>query len=134
MKKTLLLILLPIMIVCSFGGCFGGSEENTTENDDYYYVSAAKQAVADEMVNPSGASYNSSYVVEKDGYGRAIVYLDVSYQNSKGNISRDELYVCIIKKNDGKFYWRDYGLAYCSANNWQLSILKNGNNWGKPLS
>ena len=71
---------------------------------DADYISCAKTLINKRLKNPSTAQYNSSSVYEKDDYGKAIVYLDVSAQNSFGGWVRDEYYVCINSMDsDGTF-------------------------------
>lgn len=71
-------------------------------NEDY--ISCAKTLINKMLKNPSTAQYNSSGIYEKDDFGRAIVYLDVSAQNSFGGWVRDEYYVCINSvDSDGTF-------------------------------
>lgn len=71
---------------------------------DSNYIGAAKTLINKALKNPSTAQYNSASVYEKDNYGRAIVYLDVSAQNSFGGWVRSEYYVCIQSyDSDGTF-------------------------------
>ncbi|MHB1154017.1 MAG: zinc-ribbon domain-containing protein [Eubacteriales bacterium] len=77
------------------------TNKNVSDSD---YISCAKTLINKALKNPSSAQYNSTSVYEKDDYGRAIVYLDVSAQNSFGGWVRSEYYVCIQNvKSDGTF-------------------------------
>ena len=80
------------------------SSSTNTNVSDSDYISCAKTLINKALKNPSTAQYNSASVYEKDSYGRAIVYLDVSAQNSFGGWVRSEYYVCIQSyKSDGTF-------------------------------
>ncbi len=71
---------------------------------DYDYIACAKTIMDKVLKNPSTAQYNDSYVYEKDDYGRAIVFLDISAQNGFGGWVRSNYYVCIKSVDkDGTF-------------------------------
>lgn len=71
---------------------------------DDEFIASAKTLIDKMLKNPSTAQYNSAEVVEKDSYGRAIVHVDVSAQNSFGGWVRSDYYVCIKGVNsDGQF-------------------------------
>jgi len=75
-----------------------------TSVSDADYISCAKTLLNKGLKNPSTAKYNDASVYEKDNYGRAIVYLDVSAQNGFGGWVRSHYYVCIQSvSSDGKF-------------------------------
>lgn len=80
------------------------SNEINTNVTDSDYISCAKTLLNKALKNPSTAQYNNASVYEKDDYGRAIVYLDVSAQNGFGGWVRSEYYVCIQSVDeDGTF-------------------------------
>ncbi|MDO4488935.1 MAG: YARHG domain-containing protein [Eubacteriales bacterium] len=71
---------------------------------DEEYVGAAKTLIDKVLKNPLTAQYLSEEVVENDDYGRAIVSLDVSAQNSFGGWVRQNFLVCINSMDyDGTF-------------------------------
>lgn len=77
-----------------------------TKVSDSDYIGCAKTLINKALKNPSTAVYNSEQVYEKDDYGRAIVLLDVSAQNSFGGWVRSSYYVCIQSvESDGTFYY-----------------------------
>lgn len=92
------------------------------------YISAAKTLINSILKNPSSAIYNSESVTAKDSYGRGIVHLDVSAQNSFGGYVRSEYYVCIqsIQPLD-RFTYREY--CYYVESAYQIDYLKSSNDW-----
>lgn len=75
-----------------------------TKASDTDYIDCAKTLINKMLRNPSTATYNAAKVYERDAYGRAIVYLDVSAQNGYGGWNRTEYYVCIQSySSDGRF-------------------------------
>lgn len=106
----------------------GNHSYSGVTNEDY--IGAAKTLISNNLKNPSTAVYNSSSVYEKDDYGRAIVHLDVSAQNSYGGWVREDYYVIIQSyKSNGKF---TYNSAYSYTSEFAyLSTLKSLNNFGE---
>lgn len=80
------------------------SVQTNTNVSDSEYIGCAKTLISKALKNPSSAQYNESRVYEKDNYGRAIVYLDISAQNGFGGWVRSQFYVCIhTVDSDGTF-------------------------------
>lgn len=106
--------------------------------EDKQYLSAAEDFIYKTLKNPSTAILYDSYIIEKDSYGRAIVYLDVSSENSFGGTVRNKFYVCILEVNDDGGYRHNGEFSYCeipdtgSAGDIGLSYLKEMNNWNNP--
>ena len=98
---------------------------NASDSD---YINAAKTLIDGILKNPSTAIYNAESVTAKDSYGRGIVHLDVSAQNSFGGYVRSDYYVCIqsIQPLD-KFTYRQYSYYVESA--YQIEYLKSSNDW-----
>lgn len=105
----------------------------TTTPSDADCISAAKTLINKQLKNPSTAVYNAARVAEKDNYGRAIVYLDVSAQNSFGGYVRNQYYVCITGiTTDGKSYTYNPNFFSLEADkSLLLSSLKSINNWNE---
>ena len=105
------------------------SEKINQSVTDEKYISCAKTLINKILKNPSGVQYNSASVLERDYYGRAIVHLDVSAQNSLGGWVRHNLYVCINGVNyDDTF---NYNAAmYYTDNIAMYESLKNINDFG----
>ncbi|MBR5309867.1 MAG: hypothetical protein IKU42_01930 [Oscillospiraceae bacterium] len=159
MKKTLTLIL-TIIFLFSLNGCGKNTEEIDFSNNsvnitlsefiseynsslrydnnsvvlwnttDAEYIDCAKTLINGVLKNPSGAVYNESYVVEKDRYGRAIICLDVSAQNSFGGYVRKTYLVCIqkVRANDFTYYENFYWIENTSATSYET--LKKYNDFG----
>ena len=80
------------------------SATTNTNVSDSEYIGCAKTLISKALKNPSSAQYNDARIYEKDNYGRAIVYLDISAQNGFGGWVRSQFYVCIhTVDSDGTF-------------------------------
>ncbi|MBQ4612596.1 MAG: hypothetical protein IJB26_03485 [Clostridia bacterium] len=129
MKKCICLFIVVCLLV-SLSGC-GLFDEGLGVDMDSLYISAAKSIVADQLRNPSSAVYNNAYVYEKDDYGRAIVYLDVSSQNGFGGYARDDFWVCINEMTSEGEYSYSKLMSYCTSEG-LVDYLKSANNFGEP--
>ena len=78
--------------------CISGYVDNISliSKEDKQYLSAAEDFICKILKNPYSATLHDSYIVEKDSYGRAIVFLDVTAENSFGGTVRNKFYVCIL--------------------------------------
>ena len=75
-----------------------GVEKKTNfTGEDSDYIACAQTLLNGMLKNPYSAQYNASAVYEKDSYGRAIVYMDVSSQNSFGGWVREEYFFLYSK-------------------------------------
>lgn len=127
---TIITILGCIYIVFNIfgdGGSFGSKQ-------DELYINAAEDLIYNTLKNPYSASLHDSYIVEQDNYGRAIVYLDITAENSFGGMIRNEYYVCIHEAKSDGTYRHNGSLSYCEANDISLDYLKRINGWGEPRS
>lgn len=96
---------------------------------DEEYINAATTLLSQQLKNPSTAQIQEKKIYEKDEYGRAIVYIDVSAQNGLGGWSRYKLYYCINKVTpDGQFGYNSM-MYYCEDNS-ELKLLKGMNGFG----
>lgn len=96
---------------------------------DEEYISAAKSLISEYLKNPSSAVYNSESVVETDDYGRGIVHLDISAQNSFGGYVRTDYFVC-IQEIRGNHYTYHSASCYVESRS-MLDYLKMANDWGE---
>lgn len=95
------------------------------------YIECAKSLISKDLVHPSTAVYNEAKIKETDGYGRAIVYLDISAQNVYGGWSRVEYYVCIQSIASDGTYTYDEKMPYFIDDYDKLySFFKGINNFG----
>ena len=102
------------------------SSSVNTNVSDSDYIGCAKTLINKALKNPSTAQYNSASVYEKDSYGRAIVYLDVSAQNSFGGWVRSEYYVCIQSyASDGTFTYSKTVPYTDDKSNYNILLLMN---------
>jgi len=98
----------------------------TATTDDI--KSAATSHIFDILKSPDSAVVNSSEILERDNYGRAIVHLDISAQNSFGVFLRENYYVCVFEVN-GNSYKTSGIMSYTNSYD-NLSSLKSINNFG----
>lgn len=130
MKKLLSISLILVTIICLFGGCnsilnIGGGVS------DEIYIGAAKQIISKSLKNPSSLTVNDAYIYEKDEYGSAIVYLDITSQNGFGGADRDKVYVCVMYvESDGKYQF--HPTWNYTENITNLDYLKSINGFGEP--
>lgn len=97
---------------------------------DEEYINAAVTLLNEQLNNPATAQMHEKKIYEKDEYGRAIVYIDVSAQNGFGGWSRYKLYYCINKVTpDGQFGYST--IKYYCEDNSELKLLKGMNGFGK---
>lgn len=93
------------------------------------YIDAAKALISQYLKNPNSAIFNSASVVATDQYGRGIVHLNVSAQNSFGGYVRSDYYICIQGVRSGRYTYNQYACYVDSRN--LLDYLKTSNSWGK---
>ena len=130
--KTVLPIIIIVGCIYIVFTIFGGGS-NLGSKDDLY-INAAEDLIYNSLKNPYSATLHESYIVEKDDYGRAIVYLDITAENSFGGMVRSEYYVCIHEAKSDGTYRHNGSLSYCEANNINLEYLKEINGFGEPRS
>lgn len=107
------------------------SNSNKSHVDDEKYIAAAKTLVDKILKNPTTAIFNSERIYEKDNFGRAIVYLDVSGQNSYGGWVRQEYYVAINGfQNDDQFNYNPSFYYINEPTEVMMISLKGLNNFG----
>lgn len=114
-------------------GAANQSYSGATDDD---YISAAKTVVSNHLKNPSTAQYNSVSIYEKDDYGRAIVRVDVSAQNSFGGWARETWYVCIQSIDSSSTFSHKGDLSYVTddggySEETLISVLKGFNDFGE---
>ena len=143
-KRTLIRALFPLIVgIITFVLVMNVTNTSSSFNflvskEDKQYLSAAEDFICKILKNPYSATLHDSYIVEKDSYGRAIVYLDVTAENSFGGTVRNKFYVCILEVDNNGGYKHNGEFSYCeitdtgSAGDIGLTYLKEINNWGNP--
>ena len=124
---TILGCIYISFIIFGDGGFLGSKQ-------DELYINAAEDLIYNTLKNPYSSSLHDSYIVEQDDYGRTIVYLDITAENSFGGMIRNEYYVCIHEAKSDGTYRHNGSLSYCDANDISLECLKKINGWGEPRS
>ena len=111
----------------------GKLEEVTDQSYDVAsnseYIDAAKALISQYLKNPNSAIFNPAFVVETDQYGRGIVHLNVSAQNSFGGYVRSDYYICIQGIRAGRYTYNQYACYVDSRS--LLDYLKTSNSWDK---
>ena len=130
--KTIPTIITIIGCIYIIFTIFGGGSVLGAKDD--LYINAAEDLIYNSLKNPYSATLHESYIVEKDDYGRAIVYLDITAENSFGGMVRSEYFVCIHEAKSDGTYRHNGSLSYCEANNINLEYLKEINCFGEPRS
>lgn len=92
-------------------------------------IGCAKQQIESILKNPNSVIYNDAEVYEYDHYGRVIVYVDFSSENSFGGYVRDKWYVLFWDvTTDGHYNYKNIQW-HCDANNYDLTLLKMIYSW-----
>ncbi len=124
MKKFLVAVLVIVIVVCS-SGC--SLIKSIFSGEDELYFNAAKALVAKEFPSQSFIEYEDEEIYAEDGYGRAIVYLNVTF----GASLKREFYVCIKSVDeDGNYTYHPYA-SYVMEES-EIPELKEYNDWGNP--
>lgn len=127
MKRGISLFLMFVCIICVFCGC----AEPTGGVSDSMYIGVAKEIMANNLKKPSSLEVNDAYVYEKDGYGSAIVCMDITSENGYGGADRDTVYVCVMYlKSDGSYKF--HPTVNYTENIANLYLLKSINGFGEP--
>ena len=123
-----------VTYVNAYNESLRASVKSTSANTnvaDSTYISGAKTLINNELTNPSSATYNEASVYEKDNYGKAIVYLDVSAQNGFGGWVRTQFYVCINNVNSDDTFTYSSLMPYIDNMSTSLyNTLKGINDFG----
>lgn len=106
----------------------GMRSSGKTSGTDQEYINAAWTVVRNALKFPDSAVINSSKVLERDGRGMAIVYLDLSASNSFGAMRRETYYVCIQEVVGNQYKASNYA-AYVTDES-HLPYLKSANGYG----
>jgi hypothetical protein len=111
-------------------------------NKDELAVSCAKTLLLKKLKAPGSAQLVDSKMIEKDNYGRYLVYLEVDAQNSFGALLRSQHYVVLQSvKDDGKFTYLDlFSIQEIDRNGGSYieemtkETVKSMNNWNEDLA
>lgn len=79
---------------------------------DSVYINCAKTLINQQLKSPATAKWSNEKVLEKDNYGRALVYLTIDAQNDFGTYIRDNYVVVILSYNkaSGEFTYNKAGI------------------------
>lgn len=136
-RNRIILILVICFVFLFFRNCGHGGGNSFSKDDKF--ISAAKQIVSEDLRNPDSAKFYEAEIVEKDQYGRAVVYIDMSAENAFGGAVRSRKYV-FVNKIEGDSYFYNPNFSYMevdrklsnpSSDPWYESY-KDFNNFGQP--
>lgn len=124
-----IVLFLIIRLVAFF---FPGGPSSQTIFD------CAQTVINMELKSPGSASYSHDKILDHDSYGRYLVYADVDAQNSFGAYLRSSYVVLVWNvQSDGKFTYNPL-LSAVSLDSMEqdtaVQLLKEENDWGKPIS
>ena len=127
---TLCGIVIALFIITRFIG---------NEPKEEYVVNAARNVVNEQLIAPGTAIYSGEEILEKDDYGRYLVYLDVDAENSYGAKVRSEWCVVVFSVTKDDFHYNNqasYVNSYSGTDvksELAISTLKEFNDWDKPF-
>lgn len=130
-KKTLpnWAYIIGVVIVIIAVNFFGGQSINDVA------VGCAKTVVSEQLKAPSSAIWHDCKVVDKDSYGKYLVYINVEATNSFGGYITNE-YLVVVKdvKRSGKFsYNPNFAVQSVTSSTYDLveDVTKRLNNWNE---
>ena len=127
---TLCGIVVALFIITRFIG---------NEPKEEYVVNAARNVVDKQLIAPATAIYSGEEILEKDDYGRYLVYLNVDAENGYGAKVRSEWCVIVFSVTKDDFHYNNqasYVNSYSGTDvksELAISTLKEFNDWDKPL-
>lgn len=127
---TLCGIVVALFIITRFIG---------NEPKEEYVVNAARNVVDKQLIAPATAIYSGEEILEKDDYGRYLVYLNVDAENGYGAKVRSEWCVIVFSVTKDYFHYNNqasYVNSYSGTDvksELAISTLKEFNDWDKPL-
>ena len=137
-------VILGIRLISGVGSIFSAfnpadSGYGVGQSTDSMYISAAKE-ILNEGLRTAGSpifnrykvfeSYNMAEIYEKDDYGRAIVFIEVTAR-AGDETRREEYYVFVngMTANGEYSYNKTFGATSSIG---MLDIFKNANDFGQP--
>ena len=123
-------IIIGIIAVVFIINLFGGSSiENIA-------IGCAKTVISDQLKAPSSAIWHDCKIIDKDSYGRYLVYINVEATNSFGGYVTNE-YLVVVKdvKKSGEFsYNPNFAVQSVNSSTYDLvvDVTKELNSWNEP--
>lgn len=138
-KKAIKCIGIILILVIVIFSCTERKKEEAQKEQRKYVKESAESFVDELLISPSTADYTEEKIIDKDKYGRYLVYLQVDSQNNFGAMVRSEWCVIVYDVTKDEFK-RDKSLGYIKGTNQidvmsdsSLDILKDNNDWNEPL-
>ena len=129
-KKVIFLIIAIVIIWAFF----------FRTDMDSVYINCAKTLISQQLKSPATAKWSNEKVLDKDNYGRALVYLTIDAQNDFGTYIRDNYVVVILSynKSSGEFTYNKAGIQRITDNDqeldsWIIDWAKQYSNWNQPF-
>ena len=123
-------IIIAVIIIGFSLNLFGGkSIENIA-------IGCAKTVISDQLKAPSSAIWHDCKIIDKDSYGRYLVYINVEATNSFGGYVTNE-YLVVVKdvKKSGEFsYNPNFAVQSVNSSTYDLvvDVTKELNSWNEP--
>ena len=132
-KSKIIHIAIPLIIIIALICIFSGGGVKDAD-----YIDCAKSVASNYLKAPSTATYSDCEVVEKDDYGRALVFLTVESQNSFGAYVRTYFAVVIesYDKSTEEYTYSRFSVQHwtdSSHNEMGLELSKELGHWNEPL-
>lgn len=123
-------ICIVLFIITRFAG---------SEPKEEYIINAARNVVDKQLIAPATSVYSGEEILEKDDYGRYLVYLNVDAENGYGAKVRSEWCVVVFSVTKEDFHYNSdvsYVNSYSGTDVKSEAVrdmLKEFNDWNKPL-
>ncbi len=124
-------IIIAVIIIGFSLNLFGGkSIENIA-------IGCAKTVVSNQLKSPSSAIWHDCKIIDKDSYGRYLVYINVEATNSFGGYVTNEYLVVVkdVKKNGEFSYNPNFAVQSVTSSTYDLVVdaTKKLNSWNEPI-
>ncbi len=127
----LVYIIIGIVLVIIVVNIFG------RQSIDNVAIGCAKTVVSEQLKSPSSAIWHDSKIMDKDSYGRYLVYLEVEATNSFGGYITNEYLVVIYNvKKDGHFNYNNFAVQSVTSSTYDIveGVIKDLNNWNEQIN
>lgn len=129
-------IVIGAIFVIIFFNPFSGKSFGGNSMDDIV-ISCAKTVISQQLKSPSSAIWHNEKIVDKDSYGKYLIYLKVEATNSFGGYITNEYLVVVANvQKDGHFdYNTNFAVQSVTASTYDIvvDVIKELNSWNKKV-